>query len=275
MPLPPPDPTTFRPPAPPALVAPAFVAPTFAEPKTPAPTLPIRAAVGAIAVLTVSLIASKLLLQVLVDFEWPLLVYVLLLALVGYGPSVWWCRYACRTWGTGRLGPDIGLEPRWADIGWGPVIWLGALGCQLAVAALVIGLDVPISNNTDGITDLQIDRTYVVSIVITAVIAAPIVEEMVFRGVVLRSLRSRFNVVVAVLLQGVLFGCAHFDPARGTGNLGLVMVLSGVGIAFGAAAAMLRRIGPTIVAHAIFNGAVLLIVLTGVADRLQDAVLVP
>ena len=34
---------------------------------------------------------------------------------------------------------------------------------------------------------------------------------------------------------------------------------------------LLRRIGPTIVAHAIFNGVVLLIVLTGVADRLQDA----
>jgi hypothetical protein len=49
------------------------------------------------------------------------------------------------------------------------------------------------------------------------------------------------------------------------------MVLSGVGIAFGAAAVLLRRIGPVIVAHAIFNGAVLLIVLTGVADRLQDA----
>ena len=49
------------------------------------------------------------------------------------------------------------------------------------------------------------------------------------------------------------------------------MVLSGVGIAFGAAAVLLRRIGPTIVAHAIFNAAVLVIVLTGVADRLQDA----
>jgi uncharacterized protein len=274
--LPPPDPTTFRPPAPPAWATrtPTFVAPTFAAPSPPASTLPIRAAVGAIAVLTVSLIASKFLLEAIVDFEWPLVVYVFLLALVGYGPSVWWCLFASRRWGTGKLGPDIGLEPRWSDLGWGPVIWLAALGSQLAVAALVVGLDVPISNNTDGITDLQVDRTYVVSIVITAVIAAPIVEEMVFRGVVLRSLRSRFNVIVAVLLQGVLFGCAHFDPVRGTGNVGLVMVLSGVGIAFGAAAAMLRRIGPTIVAHAIFNGAVLLIVLTGVADRLQDAVLV-
>lgn len=275
--LPPPDPATFRPPAPPvARTWPpsSFVAPTFAEPRPAASTLPVQAALGAMVVLTVSLIASKFVLEALVDFEWPLVVYVIILGTVGYGPSVVWCVHASRRWGTGRLGPDIGLQPRWSDLGWGPVIWLAALGCQLAVAALVVGLDVPISNNTDGITDLQVDRTYVVSIVITAVIAAPIVEEMVFRGVVLRGLRSRMRIVWAVLAQGVLFGCAHFDPVRGTGNLGLVMVLSGVGIAFGGAAALLRRIGPTIVAHAIFNGAVLLIVLTGVADRLQDAGLV-
>lgn len=262
--LPPPDPATFRAPV-------VTIGPTFAPPRPPAPTLPVRAAVGAIAVLTVSLIVSKFVLEALVDLEWPLLVYVMILAAIGYGPSVVWCRYVSRQWGTGSLRTDIGLEPRWADLGWGPVIWLAALGTQVAVAALVVGLGVPISNNTDGITDLQTDRTYVVSIVITAVIAAPIVEEMVFRGVVLRGLRSRLPAVLAIVLQGLLFGCAHVDPVRGRGNLGLVMVLSGVGIAFGAGAVLLGRIGPTIVAHAIFNGVVLLIVLTGVADRLQDA----
>jgi len=222
-------------------------------------------------VLTVSLIASKFLLEALVRFEWPLIVYVVLTGLVGYGPSVAWCFYTSRRWGTGRLADDIGLAPRWADIGWGPVIWLAALGAQMAMAALVVGLDLPISNNTDGVTDLQSDRTYIVSLVITAVIAAPVVEEMVFRGVVLRGLRSRLPVILAILAQGVLFGAAHFDPVRGSGNIGLVMVLSGVGIAFGGAAVLLRRIGPTIVAHAIFNAAVLIIVLTGLADRLQDA----
>jgi membrane protease YdiL (CAAX protease family) len=266
--LPPPDPATLRPPV---VATSPWARPTFAPPRPPAPTLPVRAAVGAIVVLTVSLIASKFVLEAIVDLGWPLLVYVVILATIGYGPSVVWCRYVSRRWGTASLRTDIGLDPQWADIGWGPLIWLAALATQIAVAALIVGLGVPISNNTDGITDLQTDRTYVVSIVITAVIAAPIVEEMVFRGVVLRGLRSAMPAVLAVFLQGLLFGCAHLDPVRGRGNLGLVMVLSGVGIAFGAGAALLRRIGPTIVAHAIFNGVVLLIVLTGVADRLQDA----
>lgn len=222
-------------------------------------------------VLTTSLVTSKYLLDAVVGFGWPLAVYVALLALVGYGPSVWWCRYASARWATGELGPDLGLTPRWSDLGWGPVVWLAALGAQLAAAAVVVGLGIPISGNTDAIDQASVDRTYVVAIVITAVIAAPIVEEMVFRGVVLRGLRSRLPAVLAVIAQGVLFGAAHVDPVRGAGNAGLVMVLSGVGITFGAASHLLGRLGPSIVAHALFNGAVLLIVLTGVADRLQDA----
>ena len=272
--LPPPDASSLaRTVGTPPWPNPSFVRPTFADPRPTAPTLPLVAAIGAMVVLTASLVASKFILEALVDLEWPLVAYVLLLGLIGYGPSVGWCFYASRRWGTRRLSTDIGLTPRWADIGWGPVIWLAALGAQMAMAAIVVGLDVPISSNTDGVTELQADRTYIVSLVITAVIAAPIVEEMVFRGVVLRGLRSCTPVVLAIVLQGVLFGTAHFDPIRGRGNLGLVMVLSGVGIVFGAAAVLLRRIGPTMVAHAIFNGVVLTIVLTGVVDRLQDAIL--
>jgi membrane protease YdiL (CAAX protease family) len=169
------------------------------------------------------------------------------------------------------LSVDVGLTPRFSDIGWGPVVWLGAIGAQIAVGAVVIALDVPLVGNTEGIDELTADRTYVVSLVISAVVAAPIVEEMVFRGVVMRGLRSRLSMVAVVIVQGLLFGAAHVDPVRGSGNIGLVMVLSGVGIAFGVAVALLGRIGPSIVAHAIFNGAVLLIVLTGIADRLDSA----
>lgn len=256
---------------PPPIPGTAFLPAADDRRRSVAPTLPLGAVVGAIVVLTTSLVTSKYLLDAVVGFGWPLAVYVALLALVGYGPSVWWCRYASARWATGDLGVDIGLSPRWSDLGWGPVVWLAALGAQLAAAAVVVGLGIPISGNTDAIDQASVDRTYVVAIVITAVIAAPIVEEMVFRGVVLRGLRSRLPAVIAVIAQGVLFGAAHVDPVRGAGNAGLVIVLSGVGITFGAASHLLGRLGPSIVAHALFNGAVLLIVLTGVADRLQDA----
>jgi membrane protease YdiL (CAAX protease family) len=235
----------------------------------PARTLPLVAAVGAIGVLSGSLIVSKYLLDSIVGFSWPVAVYVTLLAAVGYGPSLWWCWFASRRWGTGDLGTDIGLTPRFADLGWGPVIWLGAIGAQIVVGAVIVALGVPLVGNTEGIEEISADRTYVVTLVITAVIAAPVVEEMVFRGVVMRGLRSRLPMVAVVVLQGLLFGAAHIDPVRGVGNVGLVLVLAGVGVAFGVAVALLGRIGPSMVAHALFNGAVLLLVLTGIADRLD------
>jgi len=221
-------------------------------------------------VLTTSLIASKLLLDAIVDLGWPVAVYVAILGSLGYGPSLAWCWFVSRRWGTGRIGPDLGLTPRWADLGWGPVVWLAALAAQVLAGLLVVSLGVPITGNTEAIGEAAVDRTYIVSIVITAVIAAPIVEEIVFRGVVLRGLRSRLPVVLAIVIQAVLFGAAHVDPVRGAGNVGLVIVLSGVGVAFGGAAVLLRRIGPAIIGHALFNGAVLLVVLTGLADRLQE-----
>ena len=233
------------------------------------PTLPLVAAAGAIGVLSGSLIVSKYVLDWTVGFGWPVAVYVAVLAVVGYGPSLWWCSHASRRWGTGDLGVDIGLNPRLADLGWGPVIWLAAIGAQIAVAAVILALGIPLVGNTEGIEGISADRTYVLSLVITAVIAAPVVEEMVFRGVVMRGLRSRLPITVVVVVQGLLFGAAHIDPVRGIGNIGLVLVLAGVGVTFGAATALLGRIGPSMVAHALFNGAVLLVVLTGVADRLE------
>lgn len=248
----------------------AFVRPQFAAPKPPHDTLAWQAGAGAVAVLVVSLLASKFLLDALVGLDWPIVVYVVILGLVGYGPSVAWWLYATQRWGSGQPLADVGARPRWSDLGWGPVVWLAAIGTQVAVGALVLGFDIPISNNTEGIAELQADRSYVIALVITAVIAAPLVEEMVFRGLVMRSLLSRVGPIVAVPLQGVLFGVAHVDPVRGVGNIGLALVLSGVGCAFGGFAYMLRRIGPTIVAHALFNGVVMILVLTGVADRIRE-----
>ena len=262
--------SSLPPPIPGTAVGSSTIATRVAAPEL-VPTLPLVSAVGAIGVLSGSLIVSKYLLDSIVGFGWPVAVYVALLATVGYGPSLWWCRFASRRWGTGDLGTDIGLTPRFSDLGWGPVIWLGAIGAQIVVGVVIVALGVPLVGNTEGIEEISADRTYVVSLVITAVIAAPVVEEMVFRGVVMRGLRSRLPIVPVVVLQGLLFGAAHVDPVRGVGNIGLVLVLGGVGVAFGVAVVLLGRIGPSIVAHALFNGAVLLVVLTGVADRLDGA----
>ncbi len=222
-------------------------------PKPPYPTLPIVVALGALVVLTASLVLSKFVLDLLVDERWPIAVYIVISASIGYLPSLafgWW---ASRRWGRASLRSDSGLFFRKADVGWGPVTWLSCVAVQVAIAALVFSFEVPFTGNTEGIGDLADDRGYVITILVTAVIAAPFVEEIVFRGLVLRGLLSRMGPIPAIAIQGVLFGVAHVDPVRGEGNLGLAMILSGVGLVLGGSAYLFRRLGPTIVSHMITN----------------------
>lgn len=241
--------------------------PGFAEPEEH-PSLPLGAALGALAILVVSLIAGKVLVEWLIRFDWPIMIYVVILAVVGYGPSLAWGAHVRRKWGSSRL-TSLGWRFRWADLGWGPLTWIGAVATQLVLAALVLVFDIPLSSNVDSASDLDADRAYLVATLVTAVIAAPIIEELVFRGLVLRGLLSRMRPWLAIGAQGVLFGLAHADPVRGAGNIGLVLVLSGVGVAFGVSAYLARRLGPTVIAHAIFNGVVMVIVLSGVLDDVE------
>ena len=182
--------------------------------------------------------------------------------MVGYGPSVAWCVYASRRWGTGRAVADLGLRFRWSDAGWGPLAWLAAIGCEVVVIVIVRLVDIPLVGNTEGLGELELDRTYVISLLVTAVVAAPVVEEMVFRGLMLRGLRSRMGAVAAVGRPGCAVRPRPRRPGARGGNVGLVLVLAAVGVAFGGTAYLLRRIGPTIIAHAIFNGVVMAVVLT-------------
>jgi hypothetical protein len=137
------------------------------------------------------------------------------------------------------------------------------MGSNIVMAVLVTVLHIPFMSNLEPVENVHANRGYVIALLVVGVVVAPVVEEMVFRGYVLRGFLSRMGPVAAVALQAVLFGMAHFDPVRGTGNIGLIMVLSGVGAVLGGAEYLFRRIGPTMLAHAIINGLALTLALTG------------
>jgi membrane protease YdiL (CAAX protease family) len=218
-------------------------------------------------VILVSLIVSRYALDGVVRFHWPIAVYVFLTGLIGYGPVVAYCFWGSKRWGRGSFRDDSGLYFRVVDIGWGPVTWLCCLGAEIVVGTLIYATHIPITSNVEDVHDIAADRGYVIALLILAVVAAPIVEEIVFRGVVLRGLLEHMGPTGAVTVQACVFGMAHFDPVRGTGNIGLIMVLSGVGAALGGAAYLFRRIGPTIIAHAILNAIAMAVALSGWVNR--------
>jgi uncharacterized protein len=235
------------------------------------PDLPLPAALGALVVLVVSLVVGKTVVGALVDRGWPLITYITISAILSYGPSIGWLYYVRRRWGAGRF-EAVGWRFRWLDLAWGPLTWVAAIGVQLLLAAVVLVFDIPLSSNVESITEGDADRAYLVATAIAAVVAAPIVEELVFRGLVLRGLLSRLGAALAIAVQGLLFGVAHADPTRGVGNIGLVVVLSGVGIALGTSAYLARRLGPAVIAHAIFNAVVVAILLSGVLDDVDRSI---
>ena len=229
------------------------VAAKVKPPKPPHQQLPLQVAVSTVATLLASLVASRYLIEWLAGYRWPIVVYVALSAIVGYGPSLLVGMWASRRWGTGSLRADSGLYVRRIDIGWGILTWLACLGTQALIAFIVLTLDIPFISNTEDVDNLSADRGYIISLLVVAVLVAPLVEEMLFRGLLFRGLLGRMGVASAVALQAVLFGMAHFDPSRGTGNIGLIMVLTGVGVVLGVAEFIVRRIGPTIITHFIVN----------------------
>lgn len=67
-----------------------------------------------------------------------------------------------------------------------------------------------------------------VCLLIAMVVIAPIVEELVFRGWLQRSLAVKINPGIAVIFTGVLFGVAHIWLSKYTGGEAVEVVAAGI-----------------------------------------------
>lgn len=164
---------------------------------------------------------------------------------------------ASRTAGTGSVGRDVGLRVRPWDPVWGIVAGLAGqllllpllyVPLERAVPDLSTKLSQPAKHLTGGFpgADLAV-------IAVLTVVVVPVVEELFFRGLVLRALLRVLapagpvlGVVLAVLLDGVVFGLAHFELLQ-------LLGLAAFGVVLAVLATRFRRIGPCIFAHAAFN----------------------
>jgi membrane protease YdiL (CAAX protease family) len=69
---------------------------------------------------------------------------------------------------------------------------------------------------------------------ILAVLIAPVVEELYFRGILFRSLRDRHGFWVGAVVSGLIFGLVHFVPApwQDAALLQSIMVFTGIALAW-------------------------------------------
>jgi membrane protease YdiL (CAAX protease family) len=98
------------------------------------------------------------------------------------------------------------------------------------------------------------DGWTVVLLVFVVVIGAPIVEELVYRGLLQRSFSAVFGAVPALVVVSIWFAFMHPTPVEWPG-------LIVAGALFGAGLALTGRIGPGILTHAAFNATGLILAL--------------
>lgn len=94
-----------------------------------------------------------------------------------------------------------------------------------------------------------------VLLVLIVVVGAPIVEELVYRGLLQRSLASVVGAWPGLVLVSIWFSLIHLSPVEYPG-------LFLAGLVFGAGVVATGRIGPAIVTHAAFNATGIIMVLS-------------
>lgn len=231
------------------------------------PSSPIRFSVGVAFVAWLAAYVAALPLQAAV------------IALSGYGgddPDTWpigitivsvvllWIPFlvalvlVSRYWGSGQPWRDYRLGFRFAD----------AAGIPIGVASQLFLLPLvywplqrwwPDAFSSEDVEERardlwdKVDGAWVVGLVVVVVIGAPLIEEIVYRGLLLQSLQGRLHDVLALVLSSVWFAGIHLQPIEFPGLFAFAIVL---GLCF----LVTGRLGSAILAHAAFNATGLLLV---------------
>lgn len=176
--------------------------------------------------------------------------------------------------GSGSLRRDLGFGFRPLDLFWGLVVGLLARCVAVLIEVLVNGrlLSVggPVVVSDGGPSGVWTMLAPLVWTTIASVAIAPVIEELFFRGVVLRGtagvlaargVSARSVRIAAVGVAGLAFALVHLigvgSPAEAI-TVGCSTLVLGLGV--GALAAATGRLGGAIIAHIVFNGSVFVVV---------------
>jgi membrane protease YdiL (CAAX protease family) len=152
--------------------------------------------------------------------------------------------------GQGSLRRDFGFSFSW----WDPLIGAGAAVVTLFLSGVVQALVAALSgaepaSNADAIFgDVMNDKPLLVVMALMASVGAPLVEEVLFRGLALRAIEKRFGGVAAVLGSSLVFGALHYQTDTPS-PLPLIAGIAVYGLVFSMLTRWWRRLGPSVFTH--------------------------
>lgn len=150
----------------------------------------------------------------------------------------------------------FGRYPFWRTVGWEWAPGMGPLASvALGVMMLIIGLTLTWAI---GGGETKLDQMIASSArarwttALLATFTAPLVEEMVYRGVLFPALRRAVGALWAVVAVSVLFASVHI--AQYDNNLGVISAVFLLSIVLTAVRAITGKLLPCFTIHFVFNG---------------------
>jgi membrane protease YdiL (CAAX protease family) len=158
-----------------------------------------------------------------------------------------WSTYAK---GNRSLKVDFGLAMRWRDL---PLGLAAGFATQLVLVVLIavlyplVGINPEqVGTSAEELTSSATDAVGVVLLVAIVAVAAPLFEELFYRGLWLRAVERRWGTGWAVVTSSLVFGLIHLQIYDLPALIGFGLVAAVLTVRCG-------RLGPAIWAHVAFN----------------------
>jgi CAAX protease family protein len=148
------------------------------------------------------------------------------------------------------LRDDFGLRLDVRD--WWAVF--AGMGLFVVATLLILPLHDMVNESQQVVDDLNAATGAKLAVfAVVAALVAPVSEELLFRGLLLRSLRRRFPPAIAIGVQALVFALAHPLLSPTLGDLVVVPALLLLGLASGLAAEAKGDLSASILMHIGFN----------------------
>ncbi len=168
------------------------------------------------------------------------------------GQGIW--PWIVTKWKGRSMALDWGWQFKPIDLLIGPGTAILALVLALSAGALIselVGVTEEVSN-TGFLDDAEGTLSYWI-LILGVVVGAPISEELLFRGLILRAIEKRAGAVAAVIGSTIAFTLPHYIAVSGAELAVLLGTIGSIGLVLGVVAVTTRRLAPVIIAHVLFN----------------------